>query len=121
MGTCKVLIDGAAEGVRECVEIMFKRGQIIVIRLRSLLAAAGHNPDDYIPLVDARERKGGLWEEKNYSPPPGGAVKKIDDIFFKKVLKPYSRPGGVLGSIFFFAISLNRLKLWYFIYLPSGY
>ena len=59
IGTCKVLIDGAAEGVRECVEIMFKRGQIIVIRLRSLLAAAGHNPDDYIPLVDARERKGG--------------------------------------------------------------
>ena len=52
MGTCKVLIDGTAEGVRECVEIMFKRGQIIVIRLRSLLAAAGHNPDDYIPLVD---------------------------------------------------------------------
>ena len=76
MGTCKVLIDGTAEGVRECVEIMFKRGQIIVIRLRSLLAAAGHNPDDYIPLVDARERKGGLWEEKNHSPPPGGSVKK---------------------------------------------
>ena len=76
MGTCKVLIDGTAEGVRECVEIMFKRGQIIVIRLRSLLAAAGHNPDDYIPLVDARERKGGLWEEKNHSTPPGGAVIK---------------------------------------------
>ena len=88
MGTCKVLIDGTAEGVRECVEIMFKRGQIIVMRLRSLLAAAGHNPDDYIPLVDARERKGGLWEEKNHSPPPGGSIKKRPrkkrkkDIFF---------------------------------------
>ena len=56
------------------MEIMFKRGQIIVMRLRSLLAAAGHNPDDYIQLVDARERKGGLWEEKNQSPPPGGSV-----------------------------------------------
>ena len=76
MGTCKVLIDGTAEGVRECVEIMFKRGQIIVMRLRSLLAAAGHNPDDYIPLVDARERKGGLWEEKNHSPPPDRISKK---------------------------------------------
>ena len=52
MGTCKVLIDGTAEGVRQCVETMFKRGQFIVMRLRSLLAAAGHDPDDFIPLVD---------------------------------------------------------------------
>ena len=66
MGTCKVLIDGTAEGVRECVETMLKRGQFIVMRLRSLLAAAGHDPDDHIPLVDggcllsARESKGGV-------------------------------------------------------------
>ena len=66
MGTCKVLVDGTAEGVRQCVETMFKRGQFIVMRLRSLLAAAGHDPDDYIPLVDggcqlsARESKGGV-------------------------------------------------------------
>ena len=52
MGTCKVLIDGTAEGVRQCVETMLKHGQFIVMRLRSLLAAAGHDPDDFIPLVD---------------------------------------------------------------------
>ena len=87
MGTCKALIDGTAEGVCECVEIMFKRGQIIVMRLRSLLAAAGHNPGDYIPLVDARERKGGCGKKKITLPRRGSSKKKaskknIDDIFF---------------------------------------
>ncbi len=45
MGTCKVLIDGTAEGMCECVEVetMFKRRQIIVMRLRGLLSAAGYN------------------------------------------------------------------------------
>ena len=52
MGTCKVFIEGTAEGVRQCVETMLKHGQFIVMRLRSLLAAAGHDPDDFIPLVD---------------------------------------------------------------------
>ena len=58
------------------MEIMFKRGQIKVMRLRSLLAAAGHNPDDYIPLVDAREAKGGCGKKKSLSAAGGGAVKK---------------------------------------------
>ena len=52
MGTCKVIIDGTVEGVRQCVETMLKHGQFFVMRLRSLLAAAGHDPDDFIPLVD---------------------------------------------------------------------
>ena len=52
MGTCNFLIDGTTEGVRGCVETMSKRGQIIVMRLRGLIAAAGHSPGDYIPLVD---------------------------------------------------------------------
>ena len=52
MGTCKVLIDGTAVGVRGCVGTIFKRVQVIVMRLRGLIAAAGHNPGDYTPLVD---------------------------------------------------------------------
>jgi hypothetical protein len=40
LGTCKVL-DGTAEGARECVETMFKRGQSIVMRLRGLAARRG--------------------------------------------------------------------------------
>ena len=54
------------------METMFKRGQFIVMRLRSLLAAAGHDPDDYIPLVDggcllsARESKGGVVVAKPF-------------------------------------------------------
>ena len=53
MGTCNFLIDGTTEGVRGCVETMSKRGQIIVMRLRGLIAAAGHNPDEYNPLAGA--------------------------------------------------------------------
>ena len=41
--------------------------------------------------------------------------------FFKKKVIALFAPRWRLGFRFFFAISLNRLKLWYFIYLPSGY
>ena len=38
--------------MRQCIETMLKHGQFFVMRLRSLLAAAGHDPDDFIPIVD---------------------------------------------------------------------
>lgn len=50
-GTCKVYIDGTSEGLFKCVKTMFKRGQFITTRLRGVLAEAGHNPDDLIPLA----------------------------------------------------------------------
>ena len=61
MGTCKVLIDGTAEGVRQCVETMFKRGQFIAMRLQSLLAAAGGDGRRHRALRARVKAKGGLW------------------------------------------------------------
>ena len=34
------------------METIFKRGQVVVMPLRGLIATAGRNPDDYTPLVD---------------------------------------------------------------------
>ncbi len=34
------------------MKMVFKRGQFIVTRLRGVLAEAGHNPGDLIPLAD---------------------------------------------------------------------
>jgi len=34
------------------VETIFKRGQVVVMPLRGLIATAGRNPDDYTPLLD---------------------------------------------------------------------
>ena len=61
MGTCKVLIDGTTEGVRKCVETVFKRGQIIVMRLRGLIAQRQRCESEYsCPLhagEDGRRRR----------------------------------------------------------------
>ena len=64
-GTCKVLADGTAEGVRECVGSR-GCGQVIAMRLWGMVAAACHNPSDYTQLADGgclgtrRQRWGGV-------------------------------------------------------------